>query len=221
MNYGLLRERMVTDQLMSRGIRDPRVLGAFSKVPRHLFVPPQERERAYADHPLAIGEGQTISQPYIVALMTEHLDLEADSKVLEIGAGSGYQTAILAQLCPRVYSIERIASLAQSAQQLLRSLGYSNVQIRVGDGTLGWPEEHPFDRILVSAAAEQAPAPLLDQLAEGGRLVIPIGSPLAQTLAVVERLKGKFQTRQVCGCVFVPLIGAHGWHEGEVRAEEI
>ena len=210
---------MVADQLMARGIRNGRVLAAFSKVPRHLFVLPQERERAYTDHPLSIGQGQTISQPYIVALMTEQCDPEPDSKILEVGTGSGYQTAILAELCSRVYSIERIDSIAQSARGLLGSLGYSNVQIRVGDGSIGWPEMAPFNRILVSAAAEEIPSPLLEQLAQGGRLVIPIGSPLAQTLTVVERCKGEFQTRQVCGCIFVPLIGAHGWQEGEVEPE--
>ncbi len=214
------RQRMVADHLMARGVRDSRVLAAFSKVPRHLFVPEPQRFRSYSDHPLPIGEGQTISQPYIAALMTELLSPEAGSKVLEIGTGSGYQTAILAELSAAVYSVERIPVLAERASRLLTELGASNVQIRVGDGSEGWAEFAPFERILAAASTPSLPKPLTDQLAEGGRLVIPIGSAMNQALTVVERFHGDLRIREACTCVFVPLIGEHGWREGEVAAEE-
>ncbi len=220
MTFEEQRQRMVAGQLMVRGIKDGRILSAFSKVPRHLFVPPALRSKSYEDRPCPIGAGQTISQPYIVALMTEQLSLPPGARVLEIGTGSGYQTAILAELASQVYSIERIPALAETASEILLELGYQNVQIRVGDGSQGWPEEAPFDGILVAAAAPQVPHPLLDHLAEGGRLVIPIGAPLNQTLTVVQRHEGQTKIHAVCQCVFVPLIGAHGWGDGEVPAEE-
>ena len=211
---------MVADHLAARGIRDPRVLALFSRLPRHLFVPEAHRRRSYTDHPLPIGEGQTISQPYIVALMTELLSPGASSKVLEVGTGSGYQTAVLAELSAAVYSVERIPVLAERASGLLAGLGYANVRIRVGDGSEGWPEFAPFDRILVTASVPSLPKPLTDQLAEGGRLVIPIGSALNQTLTLAERFHGELRTQEGCSCLFVPLIGEHGWKEGQVPAEE-
>ena len=221
MTFEEQRQRMVIDQLIDRGIRDPRVLAALAKVSRQLFVPPAHRDKSYTDHPLPIGAGQTISQPYIVALMTQELALKPHSKVLEVGTGSGYQTAILANVAAQVYSIERIPSLGQGACELLRTLGMTNVEIRLGDGTLGWPEAAPFDGILVTAAAPQVPPTLLDQLADQGRLVLPIGSPVNQELTVVERSGKDLRTRQVCSCVFVPLIGAHGWSEGQADPEEV
>jgi len=220
MNFEAMRRRMVLEQLESRGIQDKRVLSAFLTVPRHLFVPPVHRMRSYEDHPLPIGSGQTISQPYMVALMTQSLALRPGSKVLEIGTGSGYQTAILSHLGAKVHSIERIASLAESALRRLKNLGYTQVEVRVGDGSLGWPTAAPFDGILVAAATPCLPEILLDQLKEAGRLVVPIGSGLSQTLTVAQRLRGELHTEEVCGCVFVPLIGAHGFQEGEVSAEE-
>jgi len=214
------RQRMVADQLVARGIRDKRVLAAFSKVPRHLFVPEDQRPHSYEDHPCPIGAGQTISQPYIVALMTERLQLKPEAKVLEIGTGSGYQTAILAELAVRVYSVERFPDLAQEAGKILTELGCTGVEIRVGDGTNGWSEAAPFDGIVVAAAAPLLPEPLLNQLAEGGRMVIPIGSPKNQVLTLVTRSGGRIQAVDICPCAFVPLIGAHGWKESEVPARE-
>jgi len=214
------RQRMVADQLAARGIRDKRVLAAFSKVPRHLFVPEDQRPHSYEDHPCPIGAGQTISQPYIVALMTEQLQLKPSSKVLEIGTGSGYQTAILAELASRIYSVERFPDLAQGAARIVSELGCSNVEIRVGDGTNGWPEQSPFDGIIVTAAPPVLPEPLLLQLAEEGRLVIPIGSPKNQVLTLVTRSGGRIQAFDLCPCAFVPLVGAHGWKESEIQDRE-
>ncbi|MBI3614909.1 MAG: protein-L-isoaspartate(D-aspartate) O-methyltransferase [Candidatus Omnitrophica bacterium] len=204
------RRQMVAGQILNRGIRDPKILSVFSKVPRDRFVPEEHRMRSYTDHPLPIGEGQTISQPYIVALMMELLHPEPDSRVLEIGTGSGYQTALLAEIASKVYSIERIPVLAERASRLLKDMGYANVEIRVGDGSLGWPEAAPFDRILVAAAAPSVPKSLAGQLAEGGRLVVPIGSALEQTLTLVERVQGNLRLQEGCSCLFVPLIGAEG-----------
>ena len=198
---------MVEEQLKSRGIRGERVLAAFSTVPRHLFVPEEYRVRAYEDHPLPIGSEQTISQPYMVALMIEELDVLPTSKILEVGTGSGYQTALLATLGKTVYSIERIGTLAEGARALLSDLQFQNVEIHVGDGSLGMPAVAPFDGILVSAAASQVPQALVDQLAEGGRLVIPIGSVSGQMVTVVERRHGQVEQRETVGCVFVPLVG--------------
>ena len=220
MNDEAMRRRMVWEQLENRGIQDKKVLSAFLEIPRHLFVSPEHRSGSYEDHPLPIGQGQTISQPYMVALMTEQLRVHSGSKILEIGTGSGYQAAILAHLGAKVYSVERIAPLAQSAMKRLKNLGYTQVEIRVGDGSLGWPSAAPFDGILVTAAAPRLPQLLLNQLREGGSLVIPIGSGLSQVLILARRLHGQIQSEEVCGCVFVPLIGAHGFEEGQVSAEE-
>ncbi len=205
------RERMVEEQLVRRGITDARVLEAMRKVPRHLFVEEPLRDRAYADHPLPIGEGQTISQPYMVAIMTELLRLTGTEKVLEIGTGSGYQTAVLGELARRVCSIERIASLAARARATLEAMGYTNVWVRTADGTFGWPDEAPFDRIVVSAAAPAVPEPLFDQLVESGRLVVPVGDQFSQILTVVERVGGEKKITADSGCVFVKLIGKYGW----------
>lgn len=212
-NYKKQRLRMVESQLVTRGIRDPAVLEAFREVPRHLFVPLEYRQRAYEDRPLPIGKGQTISQPYMVAVMVEHAALEADSRVLEIGTGSGYQTALLSEIADLVFSIERIDWLAHRARRLLQELGYEQVRIRTGDGTLGWPEKSPFDAILVSAGSPSIPQPLLDQLAMGGRLLIPLQDSQIQTLEVVTRTPSGFERQRKDPCSFVPLIGEHGWRE--------
>jgi protein-L-isoaspartate(D-aspartate) O-methyltransferase len=205
------RSRMVEEQLARRGISDTRVLEAMGRVPRHLFVEEALRDRAYGDHPLPIGEQQTISQPYIVALMTSLLRLSDQEKVLEIGTGSGYQTAVLALLARRVCSIERVASLATRARALLESQGFTNVWVRVGDGTLGWLDEAPFDRILVTAGAPAVPAPLFEQLAEGGRMVMPIGDTTNQTLTLVEKIDGAMRTSAHGDCTFVKFVGRYAW----------
>lgn len=210
MDYALLRNRMVQEQLIPRGIKNQKVLDAFYKVERHKFVPPELLGSAYGDYPLAIGDGQTISQPYIVAVMTEYLDLTGKERVLEIGTGSGYQTAILAQLCRQVYSIERITNLAQKAKDLLGDLGYSNIEITIGDGTLGWPQAAPFDRIIITAATNRIPGPLIEQLKEGGKLIAPLGETFSQTLTLAEKQKDKVNLREICDCVFVPLVGKYG-----------
>ena len=212
--YRKQRMRMVDTQIRSRGIRDARVLGAMETIPRHLFVEEALRDQAYNDNPLPIGERQTISQPYIVALMTEALALQGMEKVLEIGTGSGYQTAVLAQIADRVCSIERIASLAGAARRMLDYLNAYNVAIRVGDGTFGWKEESPFDAILVTAGAPKIPSLLIEQLKAGGRLVIPVGDRYTQTLIRATRLSEKtldIKKEDLGGCRFVDLIGEHGW----------
>jgi protein-L-isoaspartate(D-aspartate) O-methyltransferase len=212
--YAKQRVRMVETQIRSRGVKDARVLKIMGKIPRHLFVEEAMMDRAYDDNPLPIGEKQTISQPYIVALMTEAMELMGKEKVLEIGTGSGYQTAVLAQLADRVCSIERIASLAGRARKILDHLNAFNVAIRVGDGTYGWKEEAPFDAILVTAGAPEVPSILLEQLGVGGRLVIPVGSRLTQTLLKVTRLSENIRDlkkEDLGGCRFVDLIGEHGW----------
>ena len=213
MDFTSQREKMVWAQLAGRGIRDARVLEAMRRVPRHEFVPAKFLEDAYEDHPLPIGEGQAISQPYIVAAMLEHLALRAGDRVLEVGTGSGYATALLSLLCAEVFSVERYASLAASAEVTLLRLGYANVRIKVGDGSLGWIEHAPFDAILVSAATAEVPAPLFAQLSEGGRMIIPVGSPLSQELQLISKHNGKPETRILEGCRFVPLV------EGEVERE--
>jgi protein-L-isoaspartate(D-aspartate) O-methyltransferase len=205
------RLRMVEAQLVRRGVTDERVLVAMRRVPRHLFVQEAFRERAYGDHPLPIGEEQTISQPYVVGLMTSLLALTGQEKVLEVGTGSGYQTAVLAELARRVCSMERLAGLAVRARTLLEGLGYQNVWVRVGSGTLGWPDEAPFDRILVAAGGPSVPPPLLDQLADGGRLVLPLGDRKGQTLTLVERVGGQVRTQAFGGCNFVRLVGKYAW----------
>lgn len=207
------REKMVELQIIRRGIKDPLVLAAMRKVPRHLFVPEPLRSQAYEDHPLPIGEKQTISQPYIVALMTEALRLKDTDRVLEVGTGSGYQTAILAEIVKHVFTIERIPSLAEKAKKLLDTMGYKNITYRIGDGSLGWPEEAPFDGILVSAAAPSVPQPLVDQLAMGGRLIIPIGDRLTQELVLVERIPEGIRKSFLGGVRFVDLIGKWGWKD--------
>ena len=212
--YRKQRMRMVDTQIRSRGIRDVRVLRAMEETPRHLFVEEALRDQAYNDNPLPIGERQTISQPYIVALMTEALALQGMEKVLEIGTGSGYQTAVLAQIADRVCSIERIASLAGAARRMLDYLNAYNVAIRVGDGTFGWKEESPFDAILVTAGAPKIPSLLIEQLKAGGRLVIPVGDRYTQTLIRATRLSEKtldIKKEDLGGCRFVDLIGEHGW----------
>ncbi|NLI82379.1 MAG: protein-L-isoaspartate(D-aspartate) O-methyltransferase [Deltaproteobacteria bacterium] len=213
MNFQKARDRMVETQLISRGIHDPRVLEAMRKVPRHLFVDEALKEQAYSDHPLPIGEKQTISQPYIVALMSEVLQLKGHERILEIGTGSGYQAAVLAELAERVFSIERFPVLAFRANQILQKLGYRNVIIRVGDGTVGWPDDSPFDGIVVTAGAPKIPQPLVDQLAVGGRLVVPVGDRLSQELVLVERIPEGIQKTNLGGVRFVDLVGKWGWGE--------
>lgn len=208
------RIRMVDSQIRSRGIKDERVLRAMEKIPRHLFVDEGLIEQAYNDNPLPIGERQTISQPYIVALMTGALELKGKDKVLEIGTGSGYQTAILAELAASIFSIERVATLASRARRLLDQLGCYNVAIRVGDGTYGWREEEPFDAIIVTAGAPKIPKLLVEQLAVGGRLVLPIGSRYSQFLTKLTRLSedvNDIKEEDLGGCRFVDLIGDYGW----------
>jgi len=206
------RVQMVDRQIAGRGIRDPRVLDALRDVPRHVFVPDDQRSHAYEDRALPIASGQTISQPYIVAVMTELLALEAAHKVLEIGTGSGYQAAILSRLSRQVISIERHEALADAARRLFEVLGITNVDIRVGDGTEGWAAEAPFDRILVTAGAPAVPDSLKQQLTDRGRLVLPVGPSGYQHLTVVERFGTSFEQHEHDPCVFVPLIGRHGWH---------
>ncbi|MCK4547522.1 MAG: protein-L-isoaspartate(D-aspartate) O-methyltransferase [Candidatus Eisenbacteria sp.] len=205
---------MVRAQLERRGISDPRVLEAMSRVARHRFVPVNQRAFAHDDRPLPIGEGQTISQPYMVALMTQCLKVRGPERVLELGTGSGYQAAILAELAAEVYTVERHAGLSREAQDVLRSLGYGNLHFRVGDGTLGWPEEAPFDRILVTAGMPRVTDVLLDQLNDGGYLVAPVGSRSFQDLTVVERVGSEFREHTAGGCAFVPLVGEYGWEAG-------
>ena len=206
----LQRERMVRAQLAERGICDVRVLDAMSRVPRHEFVPATLRQESYEDHPLPIGEGQTISQPYIVAAMLAHLALQAGDqtaeRVLEVGTGSGYVTALLSLLCVEVYSVERHAQLAALAENTLHRLGYRNVKIRVGDGSLGWPEYSPFDAVLVSAATPEMPPALFAQLREGGRMVVPIGPASSQELQLIRKVSGLPEVEVLEGCRFVPLV---------------
>src|SRR4030043_1407114 len=204
------RLRMVEEQLLSRGIKDPRLIAAMKKVPRHLFIEEALQSQAYSDHPLPIGEKQTISQPYMVALMTEALELSGREKVLEIGAGSGYQTAILAELAAEVFSIERIRSLAIKTRKLLYELGYFNVEIKIFDGTYGWAEKSLFDAIIVTAGAPDIPHPLFDQLVMGGRLVIPIGDVFSQDLFRITKTEERMKKEDLGGCRFVKLIGRYG-----------
>jgi protein-L-isoaspartate(D-aspartate) O-methyltransferase len=205
------RQNMVDSQLRARGIRDQRVLDAMVRIPRHEFVAGRYLDQAYEDHPIPIGEGQTISQPYIVALMLEALLLEPSSIVLEIGTGSGYQSAVLAELAAHVYSVERYPQLAREAEATLARLGYNNVTIVVGDGSQGLPTVAPFDAIVVSAAAPQIPAPLFEQLREGGRMIIPVGPADAQELQLVRKTQGQPVIDRLEGCRFVPLISGSGY----------
>ncbi len=208
-----LRNRMVEEQLIPRGIMNEKVLAAIRKIPRHLFIPGKSLENAYGDYPLPVGEGQTISQPYMVALMTQCLELEGGEKVLEIGTGSGYQAAILAEIAKEVYSMERFGSLAQNARSFLEGLGYKNIKIKAGDGTEGWSEFAPYDGIIVTAGTPSIPEPLLEQLAEGGKMVIPVGGAFSQELILVRKTAGEISQEEICGCVFVPLVGKYGWKE--------
>ncbi|MFD2200815.1 protein-L-isoaspartate(D-aspartate) O-methyltransferase [Shivajiella indica] len=205
--YKSKREKMVESQIEARGIKDESVLEAMRKVPRHLLVPEKIREYAYSDMPLPIGEGQTISQPYIVALMTELIKPDKNMKVLEIGTGSGYQAAVLAEIVKEVYTIEIFEALGLRAERDLQSLGYENIQVRIGDGYQGWPDKAPFDAIIVTAAPETIPQPLIDQLAEGGRMIIPVGEEgKVQELILGEKVKGKFRTRFISSVRFVPFL---------------
>jgi protein-L-isoaspartate(D-aspartate) O-methyltransferase len=213
LDFAMARKRMVDEQIASRGIKDLHVLHAMSKVPRHRFVEEALQGQAYNDYPLPIGEKQTISQPYMVALMTEALELKGDERVLEIGTGSGYQAAILSELAEWVYSIERIRSLANRARKLFDELDIYNVEIKVSDGTHGWKEKAPFHAITVTAGAPEIPQPLLYQLDLGGRLVVPIGDAFSQTLVRVIRTEEGFKREDLGGCHFVKLIGEHGWQE--------
>jgi protein-L-isoaspartate(D-aspartate) O-methyltransferase len=213
MEFATARNRMVESQLVSRGIKDTRVLETMRKVPRHRFVEEALVSQAYNDHPLPIGEKQTISQPYMVALMTEALELQGDEKVLEIGTGSAYQTAILAELAEKIYSIERIRPLSIKARRILDELGYFNVVLKVGDGTVGAKEEAPFNSIIVTAGSPEIPQPLVDQLAMGGRLVVPVGDKYTQSLMRVVRTKEGITKTDLGGCRFVDLLGRHGWKE--------
>ena len=210
------RARMVEEQIVRRGIRDPRVLRAMAEVPRHVFVDPELTHVAYGDHALPIGLDQTISQPYMVALMTARLDLLPQDRVLEIGTGSGYQTAVLARLVGEVYSVERLEVLAEDAQERLARLDVRNVQFRIGDGTLGWPEEAPFDGILVAAGAPGIPHTLMGQLRSGGRLVVPVGPIGRQGLRVYEKRDGgEHELLESLPCAFVPLVGEEGWPDAK------
>jgi len=213
--YERERQRMVEKQIKGRGVRDPRVLQALGDVPRHLFVPPERRHLAYADGPLPIGDDQTISQPYIVAYMTELLELQGGESVLEVGTGSGYQTAILSRLARKVYSLERIAALAERARQRLVDMGCSNVEVHVGDGSAGLPAHAPYDRILVTAAAPSVPRPLQDQLANAGRLVLPVGGRSGQVLERWIREGDSYTIEKLAPVAFVPLIGAYAWDESD------
>ena len=212
-DFSLARERMVKNQLIPRGINDERVLQVMGKIPRHLFIEEALAGEAYNDHPVPIGEKQTISQPYIVALMTEALELKGTEKTLEIGTGSGYQTAILAELSSRVYTIERIKSLLVNARELLAQLGYNNILFKAFDGTLGWKEYAPFDAIMVTAGSPSLPKPLIDQLADNGRIIIPVGDRYSQELIKVIKKEEGLEQKGFGGCRFVNLIGVHGWSD--------
>jgi len=210
-DYPRLRERMVAEQLEARGIRNRRVLDAMRRVPRHLFVEEALAPQAYGDYPLPIGEKQTISQPFIVAQMTEALQLKGPEKVLEIGTGSGYQTAVLAELAAKVYSVERVRALYDRARRILEQLRYYNVAIKLGDGSLGWDEQAPYDAIIVTAAAPEVPEPLTRQLADGGKLVIPVGDRYNQELKRYTRRGEELEEEDLGACRFVPLLGQHAW----------
>lgn len=211
--FAAAREQMVREQLRRRGVSDVAVLAAMGRVPRHEFVPAEYQELAYDDQPLPIGGGQTISQPYVIALMLQHLRLSGGEKVLEIGAGSGYQAALLAELASEVWTVERVGHLADRARERLERLGYRTAHVVRGDGTKGLPSQAPFDGILIAAAAPGIPQPLIEQLAPGGRLVAPVGPRWTQSLIVATKTATGLQQRDVCGVVFVPLIGEHGWTE--------
>lgn len=210
-DFSVLRERMVAEQLISRGIVDKKVLSAFAAVPRELFVPENKKHLAYGDCPLEIGSGQTISQPYMVAFMTQLLDIKPDERILEVGTGSGYQAAIAAHLGAQVFTIERIPYLAQGAAARLEMLGYKTIVVEIGDGTKGLPENAPYDKIIVTAAGPRVPPPLLAQLKTEGILLMPLGDAFRQELTVLRKISEKeTEAQNTCGCVFVPLIGEYG-----------
>ncbi len=219
-NFEEARHRMVERQLVQRGITDERVLQAMREVPRHRFVPEDLWDMAYRDTPLPIGHGQTISQPYIVAYMTQMLHLKPEDRVLEVGTGSGYQAAILSRLAKQVYTIERVEELARRAKRILQELGYDNVLIRVGDGSHGWPEAAPFDAIIVTAAAPEVPPPLIAQLADGAPLIAPIGPAGYQDLVRLYKRGDRTETEYLTPVAFVPLVGEHGWRERGSEEEE-
>jgi protein-L-isoaspartate(D-aspartate) O-methyltransferase len=212
-NYEKERSRMVDEQIAGRGVKDERVLAVMRKIPRHEFLPEGIRGMAYNDSALPIGEGQTMSQPYMVALMTELLELKGMERVLEIGTGSGYQAAVLAELCQKVYTVERIKMIADKARVTLDRLGYKSVAIKIYDGTYGWKEMAPYDAIIVTAGSPDIPAPLVEQLKVGGRMVIPVGDRYGQQLITVVKTSEGITTERSVPCVFVPLIGNHGWKE--------
>lgn len=211
--YRVARERMVETQIKARGIMDSRVIQAMLKIPRHLFVEDALKDQAYGDFPLPIGEGQTISQPYIVALMTEALELKGNERVLEIGTGSGYQTAILAELSAWVYTIEKYSSLLEKAKKVLNKLGYKNISFKLGDGSCGWKEVSPFQAIIVTAAAPDIPSPLKEQLDEGGRIIIPVGDPFSQVLIKGVKKGGELHTKILEYVRFVKLVGEYGFKD--------
>jgi len=213
MDFQNLREKMVREQLIPRNINNEKVIAAFYKVPRHRFVPQELIKNSYEDYPLPIGCNQTISQPYMVALMTQLLELNGHERVLEVGTGSGYQSAILAEICKEVYSVERFEKLANKAIALLKQLGYDNIKVKVEDGTEGWEDFSPFDGIIVTAAAPDIPKNLIAQLNNGGKMVVPIGGHFSQMLTLIEKFESKITTTDICGCVFVPLVGKYGWNE--------
>ncbi|MFH0799429.1 MAG: protein-L-isoaspartate(D-aspartate) O-methyltransferase [Pseudomonadota bacterium] len=213
--YEVARRRMVSEQLVPGGVRDPRVIAACAKVPRHMFVSPGMETQAYEDRPLQIGFGQTISQPLMVAIMSEALELTGSERVLEIGTGSGYQAVILAELAKEVFTVERIAELSIRARKVMYRLRYNNIKLKVGDGTLGWPDEAPFDGIIVTAGAPVVPEALTAQLVEGGRLVIPVGGEEMQYLDIIQRVGNDLRRRTITACRFVKLLGAQGWSNGD------
>jgi protein-L-isoaspartate(D-aspartate) O-methyltransferase len=214
-DYTSARTHMVQSQIIARGIRDKRVVSAMQEVPRHLFVEESLRDEAYDDNPLPIGEGQTISQPYMVAIMTELLELKDTDRVLEIGTGSGYQAAILSRLCSWVFTVERVSALTERAHKILETCGYENLSFKIGDGSEGWPENAPFNGIVVTAGAPRIPEALVDQLAENGKLVIPVGTRFSQTLKRLTKRRTDNLVQSFTGCRFVDLIGRHGWSDSE------
>ncbi len=209
--YDRWRDDMVQDQIISRGVTDISVIKAMRKVPRHLFISEALTESAYGDHPLPIGEGQTISQPYIIAEMTQALELKGDERILEIGTGSGYQAAVLAEIVHRVYTIERNNTLFLSTKKLFDRLKYHNIVTKYADGTLGWNQESPFDAIIVTAGGQKVPEPLIKQLSPGGKLIMPVGGSFNQELIIIEKTKTGITSRSLGGCRFVKLVGRHGW----------
>jgi len=210
--YYIARKRMIDEQIRSRGVKSERVIKVMGQIPRHMFVPDALHNQAYNDYPLNIGEGQTISQPLIVAMMTELMELTGKERVLEIGTGSGYQAAVLAELCKHLYTIERIRPLANRARKILYKIGITNFTLKIGDGTLGWPDEAPFDRIIVTAGAPRVPEEYIKQLADGGKIVIPVGDEVTQQLVVGTKQGDEIIKKVTTGCRFVKLVGKKGWN---------